>query len=134
MKYLLILTLLTSSAQAFELNNIVRAAEIKYELPPGLLAAMVQVESAGNHKAYVKQDGASRKPSHGLLQVQLASARHVGFRGTVKELMRPEVNVEYGAAYLAWLLKESKGDYALALSCYNTGPYSTTCLNKRYFG
>lgn len=132
MKYFIPFLFLIPSAQAFELQNIVRAAEIKYELPEGLLGAMIAVESSGDHKAFVPSDGVSQKPSYGLMQIQLGSARFVGFRGKPKDLMKPEINVEYAAAYLSWLLQQTKGDYSLALTAYNTGLYSNAVKNKKY--
>lgn len=115
-----------------QIPNMVRAAEIKYELPEGILAAVTHVESSGNHKAIVHNDGKSGKTSYGLLQIQLASARTVGFKGRAGELMRPETNIEYGAKYLRWLLDTHNDNTAWALSCFNAGPNSFICKNKKY--
>lgn len=145
---------------------LVQAAEVKYELPKGLLKAIVMVESGGRHTAKNMNDGNSAQKeaglvvhSLGLMQIQLDAA-HVIQRIkakrdgvvlinhaqkiptnkpyehylTAKELMRPEVNVDYGAAYLSWLLKNSKGDLAQALTCWNVGPGSKLCKEKIYYG
>lgn len=157
-----VLILTTSTAQAGNrdifkllLPNLISANETKYDLPKGLLGALIQVESAGKIKAYNKDDGNSATkakgvvvPSHGLVQMQLGTARfiqaeHAKAYGiklkpseliTVKELMRPEVNVEYGAMYLRYLLKTHKNDVSWALSCYNGGLYSKSCKKGKYIG
>lgn len=144
-----------NDSMELQLDNLVKAAEIKYALPTGLLAAVIKVESAGNHKAHNKDDGTlgqkgkgMKIPSYGLMQMQLASARFVqklkaSQSGTrlrandlinPKQLMIPETNVEYGAAYMKWLLNKSNGNVALAVTCYNAGPNSSFCKNKKYYG
>lgn len=127
--------------------NLIKAAEIKYELPSGLLRALIFVESSMNHKALVERDGVSGLASYGLAQIQLDAAilmqrlkakrdglkLHKSELIKPKDLMRPEVNVEYGAMYLKWLLQTHRNDIAWALSCYNSGPNSVgICKNKRY--
>jgi soluble lytic murein transglycosylase-like protein len=128
------------------LPNMVKAAEIKYELPEGLLAALIQTESSFNYKAYVKNDGSSNLPSHGLTQIQLDAAHLVQKLKakesderltkrelvTARQLMNPETNIDYGAAYLKWLLDEYNGDYSKALTCYNAGPHSKICKSGSY--
>lgn len=121
----------TSDIQ-LQIPNMLQGAEIKYEIPTGLLSAMAYVESSGNHKAFVKHDGKGSMSSYGLLQLQLASARTVKFKGKAKELMNPETNIEYGAAYLRWLLETHENNVAWALTCWNTGPNSYVCRNKKY--
>jgi len=114
------------------ISNMLKAAEIKYEIPEGLLVAIAEVESGGNPRAFVAEDGNSGLASHGLLQVQLASAKTVGFKGKSKELMRPDVNIEYGAAYFKWLLETHNKDLSWALTCYNVGVGHRMCKNKKY--
>lgn len=129
-----------------EINNMIRAAEIKYALPEGLLAALVHTESSGNHKAKVVNDGSSGNTSYGLVQIQLSSARFIqkikAERYAIKirkvdrvmpsQLMTPEINIDYGAAYLKWILETHENNISWALTCYNSGPNSRLCKNKRY--
>lgn len=117
---------------SLHIPNMVKAAEIKYELPDGLLDAVKHVESSGNHRAIVKKDGKSGKTSYGLFQIQYASAKTVGYKGAASALMDPEVNIEYGAKYLKWLLDTHGNNVAWALSCWNYGPNSTVCKTKKY--
>lgn len=135
MKYLMTLSLFLCSvgvAEHAELADAIKDAELKHNIPEGLLHAIITVESKGNHKAFVKEDGSSKRASYGLLQLQLASAQLVGFKGKAKELMDPRVNIKYGAAYLAWLLNKSSHDTARALTGWNAGPNSELYRNKRY--
>lgn len=115
-----------------QIPNMLEGAEIKYEIPKGLLSAIAHVESSGDHNAFVKRDGKGNKSSYGLLQLQLASARTVKFKGKAKELMNPETNIEYGAAYFRWLLETHSNNVAWSLTCWNSGPNSSACKNKRY--
>lgn len=149
-----------------DISHLIIASEIKYDLPRGLLEAIVRTESSGNHKATNHNDGNSAQKSaglqiksYGLMQLQLDTAhlvqrikagKNVVFlkKGqklpkTTKaieyyvdghDLLNPEINIDYGAAYLAWLLKNSKNDVALALTCWNVGPNSKICKGKRYYG
>ena len=137
------------------ITNMVKAAEIKYDLPQGLLQAVMMVESNGNHIAINPNDGnklhksrGMRIPSYGLLQIQHATAifiqrtmyeqekRTLYKRDIikVKDLMRPSINIEYGAYYLKWLLQEKDNDVSLTLTCFNAGPNSHLCKNERYYG
>jgi hypothetical protein len=125
---------------------MVEGAEVKYGIPHGLLSALIEVESKWNVKAKVLKDGVSRHTSFGLTQIQLDSALFVqrkkaesnGYKitrknkVTAKELMIPEINIDYGAAYLKWLLVRHKNNVAWALSCYNAGPGSGICKAKKY--
>lgn len=135
--------------------NMITAAEMKYDLPNKLLAALIQVESAGKHLAINKDDGNKalkdqgvKVTSHGLVQIQLGTAKMVQIEKakamgvdlnkkdiiTAKQLMSPETNIEYGAMYLKWLLANHDNDISLALTCYNSGAFSRMCKNKVYYG
>jgi soluble lytic murein transglycosylase-like protein len=126
--------------------DMIKAAEIKYNLPEGILKALVKVESSFNHKALVRNDGTSGRTSYGLTQIQLDGARlvqrikakeeDISLKKrdliTPKKLMNPETNIEFGAAYLKWLLDEHEDNVAWALSCYNAGPNSHICKSRKY--
>lgn len=159
-KSIILLLVLSTTAYANDiidmpLPNLIKAAEVKYALPEGLLAAMIQVESNGNHKAINKDDGNSvhkqqglKIKSYGLMQMQLASARLVQRIKAKKEglilkkkdlitpaqLMTAEVNIDYGAAYIKWILENHKNNVAWSITCWNAGVNSSLCKNKRYYG
>lgn len=136
-----------------DLDNLIVSAEVKYNLPDGILGAMIQVESNGDHKAVNKDDGTKAHKSrglavasYGLMQIQYASAlfvqrlrEHKVFipkkqRIKPRDLLDPETNIEYGAYYLKWLLQSHQNNISWALTCFNAGPHSSLCKNKKYNG
>jgi soluble lytic murein transglycosylase-like protein len=83
----------------------------QYHLHPGLLHAIVRVESAYNPKAL------SRKGAQGLMQLMPATAKRYG----VDNSYDPQQNLQGGAKYLKDLLKLFEFDIKLALAAYNAG-------------
>jgi soluble lytic murein transglycosylase len=100
-------------------HTIIREARAQ-GLEPHLLAAVIEVESAGCHRA-VSQVGAL-----GLMQIlpetgrELAAKHGVAWSGPAT-LFDPEINVKLGAAYLRELTNRY-GDVSIALAAYNWGP------------
>ena len=80
-------------------------------LHPGLIHAMVRVESAYNPQAV------SRRGAQGLMQLMPETAARYG----VGDSYDPKQNLEGGARYLKDLLKEFEFDIRLALAAYNAG-------------
>lgn len=134
--FILVTTLFVPSSLSGEpqapLKLMFSNVEQRYSLPSGILSALSYVESKHRASAFVRHDGKSHKASHGLVQIQMAAARQMGFKGTAKELMVPSVNIEYGAAYLNWLLMKKNKDVARALVCYNSGLHSSLCKSGLY--
>jgi soluble lytic murein transglycosylase len=100
-------------------QTVVREARAQ-GLEPHLLAAVIEVESAGEHRA-VSHVGAL-----GLMQIlpetgrELAQKHGVTWSGPAT-LFDPEINVKLGAAYLRELTNRY-GDVSIALAAYNWGP------------
>jgi soluble lytic murein transglycosylase len=99
---------------------IVRGHAANYDLPPALLAAVIEQES--------KFDAGARSSAGaiGLMQLQPATAKGIakytgGSRFVVSDLDDPEINVRYGAWYLHHLLQKYGGNQRLALAAYNAG-------------
>lgn len=90
-----------------------------YDLPKGLLSATCFVESGHRIQVVNHKDGGSR--SNGVCQMKLATAKYLGFQGTEKELMKPEVNVYWAGLYLQRQLKRYDGDVRHAVAAYNAG-------------
>lgn len=143
MKYYIFLLLLwpaTISADIHvSLKQYIDNVEGHYKLPKNLLAAIINVESGGAIGAVNPNDGTKLQKlqgkivkSVGLMQLQLATARHMGFRGKLKDLILPVVNIEYGARYLRQLLDTHHNNIAQALTCFNSGPASSSCINRQY--
>ena len=90
-----------------------------YNLPPGLLSSVCYVESRHNVQAVHTDDGG--QDSLGVCQIQLRTARSLGFKGSVNDLMRPINNIGYAAAYLRVQLSRYRGNVARAVIAYNRG-------------
>lgn len=83
----------------------------QYELDPGLVLAVISIESGFNARAV------SHKNAQGLMQLIPATAE----RFQVKNIFDPEENIKGGMAYLRWLLAFFRGDVALTVAAYNAG-------------
>ena len=90
-------------------------------LHPGLLHAIVRVESAYNPKAV------SRKGAQGLMQLMPATASRYG----VDNSYDPQQNIRGGAQYLKDLLKLFEFDIKLALAAYNAGENAVIKYGKQ---
>ncbi|MEZ4330699.1 MAG: lytic transglycosylase domain-containing protein [Myxococcota bacterium] len=100
-------------------ETIVREAHAQ-GLAPHLVAAVIEVESAGHHRA-VSHVGAL-----GLMQILPATGRELAAKHGVpwsgpETLFDPQINVKLGVAYLRELTNRY-GDVSLALAAYNWGP------------
>jgi soluble lytic murein transglycosylase-like protein len=84
-------------------------------LSPGLVDAVMAVES-GYNPAVVGFDG-----EIGLMQILLPTARMMGFAGTAEQLAQPEINIRYGAKYLAGAWQLADGDLCTATMKYRAG-------------
>lgn len=90
----------------------------KHDLPPALLGIMTLVESGGDPEAL------SPRGATGLLQIMPATGRRIAEQrglGAVN-LNDPQVNLDFGAWYLARQLETFDGNLELALAAYNGGP------------
>ena len=98
-----------------EYRALVERESLAFGLPPALVDAVMAVESRYNSSA-IGMDG-----EVGLMQVMLPTARMLGFTGTPTELATPEVNVHYGAQYLAGAWRRAGGDLCTATMKYRAG-------------
>ncbi len=98
-----------------EYRALIEREALAFGLPPALVDAVMAVESRYN-SAVVGMDG-----EVGLMQVMLPTARMLGFTGTSAELAVPEINVHYGARYLAGAWRLAGGDLCTATMKYRAG-------------
>ena len=96
-----------------------------YSLDPLIILAVVKQESRGNPLARGRFQTGKFSGALGLMQIKLETAKKMGNRfGLVIEseddLMRPEVNVVLGSAYLIRLIGKY-GNLREALVAYNLG-------------
>jgi len=93
------------------LERLVREVAERHSLDPGLIKAVIGVESGGNPWAI------SRKGALGLMQLVPATAERFG----VGNAFDPAQNLEGGARYLRQLLDRFNGDLTKSLAAYNAG-------------
>ncbi|MHC1791797.1 transglycosylase SLT domain-containing protein [Solidesulfovibrio sp.] len=126
---------------------IIRAKASAFDLPPELVRAMVEQESTfqayrnrfeqGFYDRYIRgkkldfvpplslkiTEALGRATSWGLLQVMGATAREQGFRGWFPELCQPDVGLEWGCRYLAFLRRQfGREGWPVVVRAYNGGP------------
>ncbi len=128
-----------------ELLKQIDAAAEAHGLPPGLVMAVVQVESNGRPWAmhyepafferFVAGKGVMayspcsqateerlRAFSLGLMQLMGQTARELGFQGVyLTELCDPVVGLEWGCQYLSRKVARYQGNLECAVAAYNAG-------------
>lgn len=117
------------------MNNLTLPLLFKYltvafNLQPHLLESVCYVETGHNVNAYLPDDKGT--PSIGICQVKYGTAQDMGYEGSEKDLMRPEVNAYYAAKYLAYQVKRYHKNLARAVTAYNKGN-STGDGNTAYY-
>ena len=99
-----------------ELRSLINKYADIYDVPRPLVHRVVQRESD-------YRPGARNGPNYGLMQIQPATARGMGFRGEASDLLDAETNLRWAVKYLrgAWLV--SDGDMDRAVMWYARGYY-----------
>lgn len=100
-------------------GELVLAAANQYELNPHLIWAVMREES--HFRPHVHSwVGAS-----GLMQIMPATGQEIagrkGVEVTDSDLLKPEINIDFGAFYLRLMLDMFDGDVDKALAAYNGG-------------
>jgi len=111
-----------SSAEP-SLHEMIRVAAVSHDINPEIALGLVDVEST--FKPSAQKDG-----NYGLMQIRLATAKAMGFKGSLSELMKPENNLEYGMRYLHYCYAIHE-DVKLMLGCYNGSTSSHNSYSKR---
>jgi soluble lytic murein transglycosylase-like protein len=101
-----------ASPAGSDLRALAEAAARRHGLDPGLVAAVVAVESAFRPAAV------SPKGAQGLMQLMPGTSRALG----VRDPLDPTQNLDGGARHLGELLGLYEGDLTRALAAYNAGP------------
>jgi soluble lytic murein transglycosylase-like protein len=83
-------------------------------LPASLVHRVVTRESGYNPRA---RNGSNL----GLMQIQYATARGVGYHGPASGLMNPETNLTYAVRYLAGAYRAAGGNASRAVALYASG-------------
>jgi len=101
----------------------------KHGVPVTLAKAVVGIES--NFKPHAANAG-----NFGLMQIRLATARSMGYRGGVPGLLEPETNLTYGMKYLAEAYRLAGGETCGAIMRYQSGlrSFRMNGANRAYCG
>lgn len=102
-----------------DFSKAIADTEKKYNLKPGILKKMIEVESAGNPAAI------SKAGAIGLTQLMPATASELGV-----DPNDPLQNIDGGARYLRQNLDKFGGDYSQAIAGYNAGPNNKAVVAK----
>ena len=99
-----------------------------YGLPPALAHAVIEIESRFN------ADAKGADGEVGLMQLMPATARMLGYRGSLQDLGDPATNIMLGVRYLAGARKLARGDLCSTLMKYRAGHNETrfSVLSVRY--
>ncbi|WP_368904419.1 transglycosylase SLT domain-containing protein [Taklimakanibacter lacteus] len=88
----------------------------EYGVPESLVHRVVKRESKYNPRA-------AHRGNFGLMQIKLATARTMGYRGGAKGLLDADTNLKYGVKYLAGAYLVAGGNEKKALRYYVSGYY-----------
>jgi soluble lytic murein transglycosylase-like protein len=110
-------------------DSVFSPAAKQAKVDVNLLRAVCWVES-GHRSIITREDGGSS--SIGICQLKLATAKHMGFKGTRLQLLDPKVNARYAAKYLAWQFKRY-GDWKFAIIAYNRGHFKQKMLKNNSY-
>jgi hypothetical protein len=97
------------------IRELIEQESTRAGLPSDIAEAVVFVESDYNSSVVGKVG------EIGLMQVRPETAAMLGFRGSLAELARPEINIHYGVIYLAEAWRLANGDLCRALMKYRAG-------------
>lgn len=92
-------------------REVIREVAERYGVNPGLVEAVIRVESGFNPRAV------SPKGAQGLMQLMPATAAWHG----VRNAFDPRENIEGGVRHLRYLMDRYAGNLPLVLAAYNAG-------------
>ncbi len=101
----------STPAERRAVERLVAGIAPKYQIDPGLVLAIIAVESD------FQRDAVSPKKALGLMQLMPETAERFG----VRHPFDPEENIAGGVRYLRWLLAYFEGRVPLVLAGYNAG-------------
>ncbi len=85
-------------------------------VPESLVRRVIRRESRGNPRVIYKGN-------YGLMQIKLATARAMGYRGGVRGLLDADTNMTYAVKYLAGAYRAAGGNADRAVHYYAAGYY-----------
>lgn len=104
-----------SPGTAGSYSTIIARYAASYGVPVSLARAVIKIES--NYRPHLTGSAGEV----GLMQIKPATARMLGYSGSVKGLYDPETNIKYGMKYLAMAQDLSDGSTCGIILKYNAG-------------
>lgn len=96
-------------------SSIINRYASQYGVAPALAHAVVK------HESNFRPEMRGRAGEIGLMQIKYATARGMGYSGSVKGLYDPATNIQYGMKYLAMAQKLGGGTTCGTILKYNAG-------------
>ena len=106
------------------LDSLIARHAAANNLPEDLLRRVIKRESGGNPRVIYKGN-------LGLMQIKLATARSMGYRGTAAGLLDADTNMTYAVKYLAGAYRVAGGNVSRAVHYYAAGYYYAAKANGR---
>lgn len=109
---------------------LIKQEAVKNGLPPDIADAVAAIESGYDPSAI---GGVGEV---GLMQVRPETAAMLGFKGSLDDLAKPDINIHYGVTYLGQAWQLANGDLCRALMKYRAGHGEETmsALSATYCG
>ena len=98
------------------LDSLIARHAAANNLPEDLVRRVIKRESGGNAREIYKGN-------YGLMQIKLATARSMGYRGTAAGLLDADTNMTYAVKYLAGAYRVAGGNANRAVHYYAAGYY-----------
>jgi Soluble lytic murein transglycosylase and related regulatory proteins (some contain LysM/invasin domains) len=98
------------------LDGLIARHAAANNIPEDLVRRVIKRESGGNPRAV-------SKGNFGLMQIKLATARGLGYRGTAAGLLDADTNMTYAVKYLAGAYRVANGNTNRAVHYYAAGYY-----------
>lgn len=104
------------NAGAGSLDALITKHAAANNLPEELVRRVIKRESGGNPRVV-------SKGNLGLMQIKLATARALGYRGDAAGLLDADTNMTYAVKYLAGAYRVAGGNHGRAVHYYAAGYY-----------
>jgi soluble lytic murein transglycosylase-like protein len=98
------------------LDALISKHSATYHVPESLVRRIIKRESGG--RPHVVSKG-----NYGLMQIKLATARGMGYRGDARGLLDADTNMTYAVKYLANAYRVAGGNENRAVALYAGGYY-----------
>ena len=98
------------------LDALIASKAAANNVPDALVRRVIKRESGGNPRAV-------HAGNYGLMQIKLATARAMGYRGSAAGLLDANTNMTYAVKYLAGAYRAAGGNMDRAVRYYASGYY-----------